>query len=211
MKYISNSREYQDLFVLAVLGGKRNGRYLEVGAAHPITDNNTYLLEHMFGWSGASIEWNAHLALMFNTTRRNPCYCQDARTVDYDNILSRISTDHHIDYLQLDVDPPDVTFDVLKKINFNKYSFSIITYEHDAWRGSVHERNESRRILTSLGYTLVLSDVMHDEYIFEDWYVSEPHMPDDTWKLFMGHQIKMNPAGISEEMKSSLSVLIDKL
>ena len=53
----SNSRENQDLVVLALLNKKQNGTYLEVGAAAPIEYNNSYLLESQFGWRGVSIEW----------------------------------------------------------------------------------------------------------------------------------------------------------
>ena len=39
------SQAYQDLFVLTMLQGKRSGKYLEVGANHPVEFNNTFLLE----------------------------------------------------------------------------------------------------------------------------------------------------------------------
>ncbi len=31
----NHSQAYQDLFVLTMLGGKKNGRYLEIGGNHP--------------------------------------------------------------------------------------------------------------------------------------------------------------------------------
>jgi hypothetical protein len=37
------SQAYQDLFVLTMLQGKRSGKYLEVGANHPVEFNNTFL------------------------------------------------------------------------------------------------------------------------------------------------------------------------
>jgi len=46
------SQVYQDMFVLSMLDGKKNGTYLEIGASDPIVDNNTYLLETEFGWKG---------------------------------------------------------------------------------------------------------------------------------------------------------------
>ena len=46
----------QDLFVVAITQGKTNGTFLEIGAAHPVHTNNTYLLETEFGWSGTSID-----------------------------------------------------------------------------------------------------------------------------------------------------------
>ena len=36
-----------------------------------------------------------------------------------------------IDYLQLDCDPPVITYKILLKIPFDKVKFGVITYEHD--------------------------------------------------------------------------------
>ena len=44
----NHSQAYQDLFVLTMLSGKKNGRYLEIGGNHPSEFNNTYLLETEF-------------------------------------------------------------------------------------------------------------------------------------------------------------------
>src|SRR3569832_1989443 len=52
----SFSQAWQDIFVLAMLGGMRGGRYLEIGAQQPVRDSNTCLLERQFGWSGISVE-----------------------------------------------------------------------------------------------------------------------------------------------------------
>jgi hypothetical protein len=72
---------------------------------------------------------------------------------------------------------------VLKKV-IDICRFSVITFEHDVWRGTPETelvRNESRKILQSRGYQLVANDVTiepgkgyginNDPIIFEDWYV----------------------------------------
>lgn len=46
----------QDLNVLKYLDHKRNGYFLEVGAANGISLSNTYLLEKKYGWNGICIE-----------------------------------------------------------------------------------------------------------------------------------------------------------
>lgn len=210
-KYRSNSREHQDLFVLSVLNGKQGGTYLEIGAAHPIIDNNTFLLENEFDWHGMSVEWDSNFANEFTKIRKNGCICNDATILDYDSIIESISPDNHIDFLQLDVDPPHITFQLLSKINFLKYNFSIITFEHDSWRGSTKERDASREILTSYGYTLVLSDVMHGHLAFEDWYVNEKYMKSDNWKRFKGHNIQMDAGSMSAELMNTLRELTDNI
>lgn len=52
----SNSQAGQDLFVVAMSQGKKNGIFLEIGANHCKIENNTYLLEKTFQWSGWSID-----------------------------------------------------------------------------------------------------------------------------------------------------------
>jgi len=44
----SNGQALQDMFVLSVLKGKKNGTYLEIGAQEPIFQNNTAILEKDF-------------------------------------------------------------------------------------------------------------------------------------------------------------------
>jgi len=189
MKYHSNSREHQDFFVLSVLSGKTNGFYLEVGSAYPIQDNNTFLLENNFKWSGISIDNDKTFAEQFNQVRKNKCICDDATSIDFDKLLENFS---HIDYLQLDIDPPSNTFKVLQNIDFSKISFSVITYEHDFSSGGIREREESRKILKSHGYTMVIEDVKHGDVIFEDWYINEKYMPNDNWEKFIGSNIKLD-------------------
>ena len=101
--------------------------------------------------------------------------------------------------MQLDIDPPLNTFKALNKIDFNRYSFSIITYEHDLYAGGSKEREESRKILEANGYTRIFSDVMHDDVIFEDWYINEKYMLNENWKLFIDEKQPMNTEKLSQK------------
>jgi len=53
---ISNSQLFQDLFVLFILKGKKNGKYLEFGATNGVELSNTFTLEKHFAWEGVLAE-----------------------------------------------------------------------------------------------------------------------------------------------------------
>tara|TARA_Y100000310_G_scaffold55308_1_gene50725 strand:- start:8742 stop:9536 length:795 start_codon:yes stop_codon:yes gene_type:complete len=177
MKYNSSfAGENQDRFVLSVLDNKREGTYVEIGAQDPIIWNNTYLLETAFEWRGISLEIAERYAAQWDA-RDNPCVICDATKVDYNELFEKHSLPKVIDFLQLDIDPPSDTLEVLKRIDFDSYSFRVITFEHDLYRDRFQEspswrgerpsacghiiREESRKIFTDNQYTLLIPDVSH--------------------------------------------------
>jgi len=167
------SQAWQDMFVLTMLDGKRDGTYLEIGAGDPTDINNTYLLEQ-FGWSGINIDLveDARWSDIRPTTQY---VVADARSIDYVDLLKDMPK--QIDYLQVDIEPVTGTLEALKKLPHSKYRFSVITYETDAYLGDIKTRDESRDFLTSLGYKLIVNDVAvkdngFKEWVpFEDWYI----------------------------------------
>lgn len=167
----NHSQVCQDLFVLAVLGGKRDGTYLEIGSAHPFHNSNTALLEE-FGWRGVGVEFKEDLAAMHREFRKNPVLNADALKLDYGKILEGLGSGV-VDYLQLDIEPSKNTFEALLMVPMEDFKFRVITYEHDHYvdvTGSYREK--SRRYLKAMGYTLVVNDVAPNEGSnFEDWWV----------------------------------------
>lgn len=167
------SQIYQDMFVLSALNGKKEGTYIEVGGGDPFWGNNTALLEQNYGWKGRSLEFNPDLAKKYNESRINKVDCLDATTINYAEYIAELTDETDIDYLQLDCEPPRVTFEILKSIPFDKYRFAVITFEHDFAVDRTGEyRTLSREYLRSKGYKLVLGDAgPTDWYSFEDWWV----------------------------------------
>jgi hypothetical protein len=167
------SQAYQDMFVLAILNGKHNGTYLEIGAQEPFYQNNSALLETEFDWKGTSIEIREDLCKMFSEQRKNKILCKDATKINYEKLLDEMNVGTDIDYLQVDCEPSKTTFEILTAISFEKYRFAVITYEHDHSVDITSSyRDKSRRFLKSYGYELVVKDVaFNDEYTFEDWWV----------------------------------------
>ena len=168
------SQCYQDMFVLSCLDGKTEGRYLEIGAGHPHISNNTMLME-LFGWKGVGLDIREHELELYNEQRKNFIADGDATKVDYAALLEEVGLDYpNFDYLQVDCDPPRVSFNALKKIPHDKYKFATITFEHDKYTSEEGElvQTESREFLTNFGYVLVVDDIsVDDSHPFEDWWI----------------------------------------
>jgi len=185
------SEVFQDIFVLQCLNGKKNGIYLEIGAAGPVSGNNTYLLEKEFGWTGLSIDygyddWDDSVVITcdnqsfsrsgfkkywegkWHKDRDQPLLLTNAITCDWINIIN----DTIIDYLQVDIDPPGGTYECLERLPFDTVDFKVITYEHDAY-AEPEWRIKSRKFLESKGYVLIAGNISK-EYgsPFEDWWIN---------------------------------------
>lgn len=52
----ATAQNFQDVFVLSVLGHRRGGFFVEVGAANGVQFSNTHLLEKRYGWTGILVE-----------------------------------------------------------------------------------------------------------------------------------------------------------
>jgi hypothetical protein len=165
----------QDSFVLNVLNEKKKGWYVEIGSNDPIVYNNTYLLETEYEWQGVGFEWDHDLAIIYNSIRKNRCIETDATQFDYLKYFKENNFPKQIDYLQLDIEPAYQTLEALKRIPLEEYRFSVITYEHDLYANPENEqiKEESKSILSSLGYKLLIENVNDGtpERIFEDWWI----------------------------------------
>lgn len=210
IKYNSYSRESQDFFILSVLNKKIGGTYVEIGCGEPIRDSNTFLLESEFDWKGVSIDISLEFKNLFDLHRKNEMLCTDATKINYNDLFSKYAINNHIDFLQIDIDPPlDLAIEVLKKIDFNTFSFSIVSFEHNLYLSGDLYRNESRQILEHHGYKRVLSDVSHNNHLFEDWYVKEEYMPNDNWKRFIGSEINLDPVNLDRKYYSLFEELLN--
>jgi hypothetical protein len=166
----SYSQAAQDIFALTMLGPKRNGTFLEIGAGDPVHGNNTYLLEHEFGFTGTSIELNESLESVWKDKRPNSALTvADAFEFDYSRLPRQI------DYLQIDID--EGSLEILELVK--DIRFSVITFEHDCYSGDLWPMWQSREILINQGYELLVNNVTIEPgrgvgggiLQFEDWYV----------------------------------------
>ncbi len=175
-KMIHNLTE-QEQFIINILDKKKNGYYVELGAAHYSNGNNTFSLEKDYDWTGVSFEIVDSMRDEFNANRKNPCM-GDALSFDYIDYFKKNNFPKQIDFLQLDIDAgynnhgrpvgnSHWTLQGLIAVPLNTYRFTLITFEHDAnmyWRND-SIRDAQREILDSFGYSLV-----HRSF-HEDWWV----------------------------------------
>jgi hypothetical protein len=167
------SQVYQDMFALFMHNGKKNGTYLEVGSGDPFWLNNTYLLESQFNWKGIGIEYDSNLCEKHAQNRVNPVICENAHDIDFKEFLKNNFEGNQIDYLQLDCEPSESTYRILKSLPLDEYKFGVITYEHDYYVDiSRTYRDKSREYLRKKGYELVITNVSPTHWSsFEDWWV----------------------------------------
>lgn len=166
----NHSRHFQDMFVLSVLDGQRNGTFVEIGSGHPELFNNTLLLEKDFGWKGISLDNSERMCHIFSRTRNTNIVLADAANTDYKALFKQHCLEQRIEFLRINSEYASI--EALKRIPFDKHEFSIIQFQHNAvWWGNDF-KEESRKILSKIGYILMVSDVAVDERSnYEDWWV----------------------------------------
>ena len=172
----------QDIFVAEILNRKENGYYVEIGSNEPTIGNNTYLLEKNYNWNGLSLDNEPIVTARFNDVRKNKSILADATTFNYLKYFEENNFPKQIDYLSIDVDG-NYRFDGTREKNnsllslitlpLTTYRFTIIHYEHDIGGNykNTETRDAQREILTSLNYSLLMSNIE------EDWWVDPRILP----------------------------------
>ncbi|MBE7411805.1 MAG: hypothetical protein HS129_07045 [Leptospiraceae bacterium] len=188
--HVTFAQAHQDLFVRKMLNFKRQGFYLEIGAGEPKQSNNTYILESELGWNGFSLDIDSKIVEDYNLARKNLALKQDATNFDYASEFRKRSFPKQIDYLSLDIDPAEITYQALLKLPHTEYRFSIITYEHDNYLSGSEWMNKSRAFWLELGYIRVVSNVKCRERDFEDWYVDPYVISEEIYKPFVAENIE---------------------
>ena len=124
----------QDIFAFQTA---HNKTYIEIGAWNPVKYSNTYLLEKN-NWHGFSLELDIiKKPLWQESNRTNRIYWKDALTFDYVKAIEENKLSKHIGYLSVDIEPPQNTFNALKRVIEQGISADCITFEHDKYRNDI--------------------------------------------------------------------------
>lgn len=149
----------QDRLVVKYSKEKRNGTFVDIGSGFPININNTFVLEKEYDWSGISIDlylYSEKDGSKWNDNRKTKLIIKDALSIDYSTMFEENDLPKKIDYLSIDLEPPDLSLKCLFMIPFDEYIFNIITFEVDNLRGEYQDRIiKSRNFLQSKGYVLI--------------------------------------------------------
>ncbi len=171
------SQVWQDIFALVVNDAKMDGTFIEVGGGQPKVGNNTWLLEEAYNWRGFSIELDHKLAEMWAPGERpnTKMFMADALNFDFVKAVDDLDLPRHLDYLSFDLEPPELTLELIKKFPLDELSFNCITYEHDVYRmwGTVDEMYEHRDYFEKHGYDLVGDNLMNQNCAMEEWFIHE--------------------------------------
>jgi hypothetical protein len=184
----------QDKIVLKYLKNKQNGFFVDIGCGYPKNINNTYLLESKYNWNGISIDLNdckEDNGEGWESIRKTKRILSDALTINYSDLFKNNNLPYNIDYLSLDLEPPELTLECLYKIPFDEYNFNVISFEIDTGReGDYYRISKSREFLQSKGYTLIGSlcggqdDIyIHNSisYLINEFKFEDPSIGWTTW------------------------------
>lgn len=160
----------QDRFVCEMLNNKRDGTFLDVGCHDFINISNTYYLEKELNWKGIAIDFADHYRGGWVNNRTNSIFvCADATKLDYGKLLTDNNFELEIDYLSLDLEPPEITLKALYQIFKSDLKFKVITFETDNYSVDItkqHTQEASRNFLKERGYELIKPGNQDDFYIY---------------------------------------------
>lgn len=105
---------------------------------------------------------NDYIASDIHAAKRNKGINYNVSTISLYDMLKKYNAPSFIDYISIDTEGSE--YDILKDFSFDKYSFGVITIEHNY---SLN-RDNLYKLLTSKGYKRVFEKIS----MFDDWYIN---------------------------------------
>lgn len=187
---MTHAQAGQDLWVVEMLKGRRDGFYVDIGAHDGLVHSNTLLLERDYGWNGVCVEPQDVPFEQLAAARRAACV--QTAVLDYDGavafmndhvsssgtivpcmtlttVLEAVDAPRTIDYLSIDVEGSEL--EVLNGLDFNAYTVNLITIEHNLYLRGPEHKDAIYSLLTALDFERVCEDVVAPGYgAYEDWF-----------------------------------------
>jgi FkbM family methyltransferase len=106
---------------------------------------------------------NSSISTFVKTKRKIRGHSYNVETVSLNDLLEHHNAPSVIDFISLDTEGSE--FDILNAVDFDKWSFRVMTVEHN------HEPQQADvfKLLTSKGYSRVFEGISR----FDDWYVKQ--------------------------------------
>jgi FkbM family methyltransferase len=167
----SLSQVGQDSWVFGeAFNGKRQGYFLDIGAADGVTDSNTYLLEKRFDWHGICIEPNPKS--FAKLARIRSCICLPACVDSTDGEVDFTCRGRHGGIVAENTDNKPGSDTTLNSLRLKTRSLGAILREHDCPRVidylSIDVEGAEDRILSAFPFA---------EYRFNCLTVERPGEP----------------------------------
>lgn len=145
----------QDRLVDNFLDFKTNGYFLDIGACHYKNISNTYFFEKVRNWKGIAVESNQSFKDEWIYNRPNSIFInKNALDINYKELLITYNFPQKIDFLSLDIEPPEMTLEALYKVFESNTIFNTISFEVDDYKQK-NTKNKSRKFLSSKNYHFI--------------------------------------------------------
>ncbi len=172
----------QDIFVLEMLGWKRNGFFLDSGASDGVQSNNTHLLEVSYDWKGICIEPNK--VFFEKLVKNRKCHCLNYCLYDKEDYVDFLELGNDVggimeEYHPSHLDRAKASNDVQKDLYGNPMTVKKLTRTIDQ---VLKECNSPQTIdywsLDTEGSELaILKSFPFDAYSFRVITVEHNHFP----------------------------------
>ena len=121
--------------------------------------------EHLIFCETPNREYSTiHSFLDANAHQKTAVRSYSIETISLNDLLKYHQAPNHIDYLSIDTEGSEL--EILSTLDFNNYSFGVITVEHNF----TPNRAQISRLLTSNGYKNIYPYLSK----YDDWYILEP-------------------------------------
>jgi len=176
MEYQSQFR--QDEFVDRLLN-LDGGTFADLGAGDPVRFSNTVYLERVRGWRGICADPGF---VEEHRAQRTAIAYGDAFRVPWAAEIEEagLVRDGAVDFLSLDLEPPDLTLAMLILLPLDRVRFRVACVEHDQWRpGGDYRMERMRGMMISRGYDYVCTVADSNKLGIEDWWVDPAYVDRD--------------------------------